>query len=86
MQPGVYDIQRLNTGGQEMNELQNSQISQATILAMALSDSYPESANGITPAGEYDSALEAYLAYDEGIFDQAPLALDAYTAHLQDAA
>jgi hypothetical protein len=52
-------------------------------LGKALSESYPESAYGIAPASEHAAALVAYLAYDEGIFDETPLALDAYTAHLQ---
>ena len=64
-----------------MNARRNSQISQATTLALALTEAYPDSAYGAVPASEQQDALEAYLAYDEGAFDEAPQALDTYLAH-----
>jgi hypothetical protein len=53
----------------------------ATVLALALTEFFPESAYGAVPASDYATALEAYRAYADGVFDEAPLALLAYVRH-----
>ena len=53
----------------------------ATTLALALTEFFPESAYGAVPVNDYDAALEAYRAYTDGAFDEAPLALCAYVRH-----
>ena len=67
-----------------MNAQRDNAISPATTLALAVAESRPDSTYGAVPLGEQRAALEAYLAYDEGVFEEAPLALDAYLAHQLD--
>ena len=64
-----------------MTEGSSSTFVDAAKLALALTESFPESTYGAVPASEYEAALEAYQAYDEGVLYEAPLALDAYLDH-----
>ena len=53
----------------------------ASTLALALTEAYPEATYGSVPTTEYGAALETYQAFDEGALEEAPLALDAYLDH-----
>ena len=58
-----------------------SKTSQPLPKESLLTESIPETAFGTVPPSEYQSAFEAYQAYEEGVFDDVPLALDAYLDH-----
>ena len=64
-----------------MTRVPSSTLVDATKLALALTESFPEFTYGAVPASEYEAALEAYQDYEEGVFDEVPLALDAYLDH-----
>ena len=64
-----------------MKRTERDQYVDASTLALALTEAYPESTYGSVPASDYGAALEAYHAYDEGVLYEAPLALDAYLDH-----
>lgn len=55
----------------------------AADLQIALCDIFPDSSYGAVPVIDQYDALEAYLAFDDGALDEAPLALAAYISHQQ---
>ena len=50
----------------------------------ALSESYPELHLSTVPGGDYQAAFESYRAFDEGLLESVPLALDAYLDYQRD--
>ncbi len=55
----------------------------ATDLRIALNEIYPDSTYGAIPVTDQYDALEAYLAFDDGVLAEAPEALAAYVIHHQ---
>ncbi len=55
----------------------------ATDLRIALNEIYPDSTYGAIPVTDQYDALEAYLAFDDGVLAEAPEALAAYVTHRQ---
>lgn len=66
-----------------MNTRNNSNTLTAADVAIALSDVFPESSYGAIPTIDQRDALVAYLAFDDGTFDELPQALAAYNNHQQ---
>ena len=64
-----------------MTRVPSSTFVDAATLALALTESFPESTYGAVPASEYEAALETYQNYEEGVFDELPLALNVYLDH-----
>lgn len=65
-------------------------IHQSTLTAMdlriALDEAFPDHTYGAVPIIDQYDALEAYLAFDDGALDEAPMALAAYISHQQHSA
>ena len=49
---------------------------------VAVGEYIPEDRFGLTGPGDYQAALEAATAYQEGLFDAVPRAMDAYVEQL----
>ena len=61
-----------------MNTNSDNNAVTATTVAIALNEVFPESNYGAIPTTDQRDALIAYLAFDDGVFDEAPQALAAY--------
>lgn len=57
------------------------EIRDETILTLAVGEYFPDTTYGAMPLADQQAALEAFLAYDEGVFDEAPQALAAFLSH-----
>ena len=55
----------------------------ATDLRIALNEVFPEATYGAVPVIDQYDALEAYLAFDDGVLAEAPQALAAYVTYQQ---
>lgn len=66
-----------------MNAKIDSNVLTAAHVAIALNEVLPESSYGAIPTIDQRDALVAYLAYDDGAFDEVPQALAAYIDHQQ---
>ena len=53
----------------------------AADVAIALNDVFPESSYGAIATIDQRDALVAYLAFDDGAFDELPQARAAYISH-----
>lgn len=60
-----------------------SNVLTAADVAIVLNEVFPDSSYGAIPASEQRDALVAYLAFDDGAFDEVPQALAAYINHQQ---
>ena len=61
-----------------MNTRNDNKALTTTTVAPALNEVFPESSYGAIPTAGQRDALIAYLAFDDGVFDEAPQALAAY--------
>ncbi len=52
-------------------------------LRLALNENFPDSNYGAVPVIDQYDALEAYLAFEDGMLAEAPQALAAYVNHQQ---
>jgi len=66
-----------------MNAKIDSNVLTAAHVAIALNEAFPESSYGAIPTIDQRDALAAYLAFDDGTFDEVPQALAAYIDHQQ---
>lgn len=53
----------------------------ATVVTLALNERFPERSYGTVPYAEQTEALADWLAFDQGVFNEAPRALAAYLDH-----
>lgn len=61
-----------------MNSRDDNNAVTATTVAIALNEVFPDSNYGAFSTADQRDALAAYLAFDDGVFDEAPQALAAY--------
>lgn len=66
-----------------MNIRSDSNVLTAADVAIVLNEAFPESSYGAIPTNDQRDALVAYLAFDDGAFDEVPQALTAYINHQQ---
>lgn len=66
-----------------MNTSSDNNVVTAADVAIALTDVFPESSYGTIPTIDQRDALVAYLAFDDGAFDELPQARAAYMSHQQ---
>ncbi|MEJ8566421.1 hypothetical protein V3330_02180 [Wenzhouxiangellaceae bacterium CH-27] len=55
----------------------------SALVALAVTEAFPEQSYGAVPMVEQSDAVEAYLAFDEGVLAEAPLAFEAYIGRLR---
>ena len=50
----------------------------AALIALAVSEAFPEMTYGAVSSEDQVAATEAFLAFDQGVLAEAPYALEAY--------
>ena len=66
-----------------MNSRKDSKVLTAADVVIALNEVFPESSYGAIPTIDQRDAFVAYLAFDDGAFDEVPQARAAYINHQQ---